>query len=171
MWRGSWLYYQWKISEWATLCYWWGVMVCGYCQLFFQEDLTPDMTYQRRKKFFSDLKYFVWDDPFLYKHCADQIIRQCVPEEEMDSILHHCHSWEVGGHFGATKTTAKILQSGFYWPSLFKDSFYFVSNCDKCQRVGNISKKNEMPLTNILEIELFDVWGSDFIGPFPSSFF
>ena len=27
-----------------------------------------------------------------------------------------------------------------------------------------------MPLTSILELELFDVWGVDFIGPFPLSF-
>lgn len=26
-----------------------------------------------------------------------------------------------------------------------------------------------MPLNNILEVELFDVWGIDFMGPFPSS--
>ena len=26
----------------------------------------------------------------------------------------------------------------------------------------------KVPLTNILEIELFDVWGIDFLGPFPS---
>ena len=130
--------------------------------------LPPELTYQRRKKFFSDLKYYIWDDHFLYKQCVDQIIRRCVPKEEMESILHHCHSCEVGGHFGATKTTAKVLQSGFFWPSLFKDSFNFVSSCDRCQRVGNISRKNEMPLTNILEIELFDVWGIDFMGPFPS---
>ncbi|KAL4289738.1 hypothetical protein GQ457_14G014950 [Hibiscus cannabinus] len=31
-------------------------------------------------------------------------------------------------------------------------------------------KRNEMPLQNILEVELFDVWGIDFMGPFPSSF-
>ena len=36
--------------------------------------------------------------------------------------------------------------------------------------VGNISSKNEMPLNNILEIELFDVWGIDLMGPFPPSF-
>ncbi|XP_038976653.1 uncharacterized protein LOC120107448 [Phoenix dactylifera] len=45
-----------------------------------------------------------------------------------------------------------------------------LSMCDRCQRVGNISKKNEMPLTNILEVELFDLWRIDFMGPFPSSF-
>ncbi|KAL5546489.1 hypothetical protein UlMin_006176 [Ulmus minor] len=109
------------------------------------------MSYQQRRKFFSDLKHYFWDEPYLYKHCADQIIRRCVPEEEMESIL-------LGGHFGATKTAAKVLQSGFHWPTLFKDAYKFVANCDRCQRVGNISRKNEMPLTNILVIELFDVW-------------
>ncbi|KAM2462482.1 hypothetical protein PS1_013356 [Malus domestica] len=39
-----------------------------------------------------------------------------------------------------------------------------------CQKMGNISRRNEMPLNNILVVELFDVWGIDFMGPFPSSF-
>ena len=65
---------------------------------------------------------------------------------------------------------AKVLQLGFYWPTLFKDAQAFVVACDRCQRTGNISKRNEMPLKNILEVELFDVWGIDFMGPFPSSY-
>ena len=32
-----------------------------------------------------------------------------------------------------------------------------------------ISKRDMMPLSPILEIELFDVWGIDFMGPFPNS--
>ena len=36
--------------------------------------------------------------------------------------------------------------------------------------MGNISKRHEMPLQSILVVQLFDVWGIDFIGPFPSSF-
>lgn len=38
-----------------------------------------------------------------------------------------------------------------------------------CQRTGNISKRDEMPLKIILEVEVFDVWGIYFMGPFPSS--
>ena len=85
------------------------------------------------------------------------MIRRCVPEEEMESILRHCHEREVGGHFGGTRTTAKVLQTGFYWPTLFKDAFWVVQECDQCQRSGNISRRDEMPLNNILVVELFDV--------------
>ena len=63
---------------------------------------------------------------------------------------------------------AKILESGLYWPSVFKDARDFVMNCDKGQRSGGLSRKDEMLQIGILEVELFDVWGIDFMGPFPS---
>lgn len=128
------------------------------------------LTYQQKKKFISDVKHYFWEDPYLYKVCADQVIRRCVPEEEFQSILSHCHDKEAGGHFGPNRTAAKVLQSGFYWPTLFKDAHAYVSSCDRCQRIGNISRRDEMPLNNILVCEIFDVWGMDFMGPFPSSF-
>ena len=56
------------------------------------------------------------------------------------------------------------------WPSLFKDAHSFVKTCDKCQRKRNIKSKNEMTLNSILEVELFDLWGIDFMGPFPLQF-
>ena len=118
----------------------------------------------------ADAKHYFWDEPFLYKQGADQMIRKCVPAEEWTSIMEACHSSPYGGHAGPAKTAAKILQSGFFWPSLFKDTYNFVKTCDRCQRVGNLSNRAEMPLTNILECELFDVWGIDFMGPFPNSF-
>ena len=42
--------------------------------------------------------------------------------------------------------------------------------CEKCQRLGKISRRHIMPLSPILVVDLFDVWGIDFMGPFPSSF-
>ncbi|XP_072071870.1 uncharacterized protein [Arachis hypogaea] len=76
----------------------------------------------------------------------------------------------MGGHFGGERTATKVLQSGFYWPTLFKDSQKFVRNCDSCQRAGNLPHNHEMPQQGILEIEVFAVWGIDFMGPFSPSF-
>lgn len=131
--------------------------------------MPDEFDYQKKKRFLKEVRHYFWDEPFLFKQCADQVIRRCVPEEEVSDILTHCHASPYGGHFGGDRTAAKVLQSGFYWPTLFKDAYNFVAQCDRCQRVGNISRRNEMPLQNILEVELFDVWGIDFMGPFVTS--
>ncbi|KAL0457820.1 UNVERIFIED_CONTAM: hypothetical protein Slati_0409200 [Sesamum latifolium] len=67
------------------------------------------LTYQQKKKFFSDVKSYLWDDPYLYKYCGDGMVRRCVPEEETHSILSFCHDREFGGHHGASRTAAKVI--------------------------------------------------------------
>ncbi|XP_073222429.1 uncharacterized protein [Cicer arietinum] len=91
------------------------------------EAIPSDFTYQQRKKFIHDAKFYVWDEP-LYKRGVDGLLRMCVPEEEQEK------------------------------------------KCDRCQCTVNISKRDEMPQNPILEVEVFDVWGIDFMGPFSSSY-
>ena len=112
----------------------------------------------------------MWDDPHLFRAGADNLLRRCVTKEEARSILWHCHNSPYGGHHSGDRTVAKVLQSGFFWPSIFKDAYKFVHCCDKCQRTGGISRRNEMPLQNIMEVEIFYCWGIDFMGPLPSSY-
>ena len=69
-------------------------------------------TKQDRCKFMSEVKYFFWDDPYLFKYCPDQVIRRCVPESDHVSIISFCHDQPCGGHFSSRKTAAKILQCG-----------------------------------------------------------
>ncbi|RVW26113.1 Retrovirus-related Pol polyprotein from transposon 17.6 [Vitis vinifera] len=125
---------------------------------------------QDRKHFFAKIHAYYWEEPFLFKYCADQIIRKCVPEEEQQEILSHCHENACGGHFASQKTAMKVLQSGFTWPSLFKDSHIMCRSCDRCERLGKLTKRNQMPMNPILIVDLFDVWGIDFMRPFPMSF-
>ncbi|GJY04437.1 reverse transcriptase domain-containing protein [Tanacetum coccineum] len=66
--------------------------------------------------------------------CADQVIRRCVSGQEAYDILKACHSGPTGGHYGANYTARKIFDSGFYWPTIYKDAHDFVTRCDICQR-------------------------------------
>ena len=131
--------------------------------------MPQELSYQQRKKLRTDNRFYIRDVPLLFKRGSDKIIRRCVPESEQGKILHECHASPYGGHFAGDKTAHKNLQSGFYWPNIFKDCFEWVKLCDRCQRMGNVSKIHEMPLQGILVVQLFDVWGIVFIGPFPPS--
>nr|GEU31407.1 reverse transcriptase domain-containing protein [Tanacetum cinerariifolium] len=101
------------------------------------------LTSQQKKKFFKDVKHFFWDDPYLFRICADQIIQRYVHGQEAFKILKVCHEGPTGGHHGANLTVKK--------------------------RQGKISQRDEMPQNTIQVCEIFDVWGVDFMGPFLSS--
>ena len=126
-----------------------------------------EFSYQQKRKLRTENRYYIWDDPLLFKRGTDMIIRRCVAESEQCKILNECHASPYGGHFSGERTAHKILQSGFYWPTIFRDCAEWVKLCDRCQKIGNISSRNEMPLKGIMVVQMFDVWGIDFMGPFP----
>ena len=126
--------------------------------------------HRQRQKFFHDLNYYFWEEPVLFHLGYDQIIRRSIPKEEQGDILAMCYSSACEGHFMTCKTADKILQSGFYWPTIFKDAHLFYMECLQCQAALNISKRDEMPMRPILKVKIFDLWGIDFMEPFPPSY-
>nr|GEX92501.1 reverse transcriptase domain-containing protein [Tanacetum cinerariifolium] len=75
-----------------------------------------------------------------------QVIRRCVHGQEAVDILTACHNGPTRGHYGANLIAKKVSDSGFYWPTIYRDAHDLVTRCDACQRHG-----------------------IDFMGPFPSS--
>ena len=82
--------------------------------------------------FLYDVKYYFWDDPFLFRECLDELYRRCIPDWEIHGILSRCHNSPYGGHHVPSKTVAKVNESGFYWPTVFKDGEAFVVSYDSC---------------------------------------
>nr|GEW56453.1 reverse transcriptase domain-containing protein [Tanacetum cinerariifolium] len=66
------------------------------------------MSSQQKNKFFKDVKHYFWDDPFLLKICADQVIRRCVHDQEAIDILKACHNGPTEGHYGPNYTAKKV---------------------------------------------------------------
>ncbi|GJZ58386.1 reverse transcriptase domain-containing protein [Tanacetum coccineum] len=113
-------------------------------------DIIPKgMTYQQKNKLFSGLKHYFWEEPYLFKVCSDRMIRRCISGPETRTILDQCHHEPTGGHYGPNVTAKKVLDSGFYWPTIIKEAYTLVRLCEACQKTGNISKHDEMPLSNM----------------------
>ncbi|GKC22576.1 reverse transcriptase domain-containing protein [Tanacetum coccineum] len=115
------------------------------------------MSSLQKNKFFKDVKHYFWDDPYLFKICANQVIRRCVYGQESVDILTACHNRPTGGHYGANYTAKKVFDSGLFWPTIYRDAYDLVTRCDACQRQGKISQRDEMPQNAIKVYEIFDV--------------
>nr|GEV82393.1 reverse transcriptase domain-containing protein [Tanacetum cinerariifolium] len=123
-----------KISSGSTP--WFADFVNFYARNF----IGKRMSSQQKKKFFKDVKHYFWDNLYLFRIYADQIIRRCVHGKEAYDILKACHEGPTRGHHGAFHRQQR-----------------------------KISQRDEMPQNVIQACKFFDVWGIDFMGPFPSS--
>ncbi|KAK9042696.1 hypothetical protein V6N11_017761 [Hibiscus sabdariffa] len=104
------------------------------------------LNYQGKKRFKYNVKDYFWDEPIYSSNMRIKSSDVTYLKKNINRFLNSATQHHT------TNTSAGTEQQ------------------QRCQRTGNISKRNEMPLQNILEVELFDVWGIDFMGPFPSSF-
>ncbi|GKA37967.1 reverse transcriptase domain-containing protein [Tanacetum coccineum] len=89
-----------------------------------------------------------------------------INEKVVENVV--LNNWNTEAH-SANYTARKVFDSGFFWPTIYKDAINLVKHCDACQRQGKISQRDEMPQNAIQVCEIFDLWGIDFMGPFPSS--
>nr|GEX27419.1 reverse transcriptase domain-containing protein [Tanacetum cinerariifolium] len=80
------------------------------------ETLNVGMSFQQKNKFFKDVKHYFWDDPFLFKICADQVIRRCVHDQEAVDILKACHNRPTGDIMARTTPPKKCLTPVFIGP-------------------------------------------------------
>ncbi|GJT90924.1 reverse transcriptase domain-containing protein [Tanacetum coccineum] len=83
----------------------------------------PNWTFEKRKRCFSQVKTYFWEEPFAFKLCADNIMRRCVARSETLKILAHCHSgtYRVGIVVLIFRNRG-LLVPGFYLLSVFKDA-------------------------------------------------
>ncbi|GJU20304.1 reverse transcriptase domain-containing protein [Tanacetum coccineum] len=83
--------------------------------------------------------------------------------------IHKAFHENPQGHHSATSQLESICTPSLCAPTIYKDAYELIKSCDACQRQGKISQRDEMPQNAIQVCEIFDVWGIDFMGPFPSS--
>ncbi|GJV90344.1 reverse transcriptase domain-containing protein [Tanacetum coccineum] len=125
--------------------------------------IVKGMSSQQKNKFFKDVKHYFWDDPYLFKICAVLQAKKLLTSSKLAIVD------PPGDITVPTTQPKKFLTQDFIGPINLSRCHDLVTRCDTCQRQGKISQRDEMPQNSIQVCEIFDVWGIDFMGPFPSS--
>ncbi|GJT12671.1 reverse transcriptase domain-containing protein [Tanacetum coccineum] len=97
------------------------------------------MSSQKKNKFFKDVKHYFWDEPYLFKICADQVIRRCVFGQEAHDILMACHNGPTGGHHDANYTLRKVFDVGIFLRDIFEIARDLVIRI--CVRLSTVKEK------------------------------
>ncbi|GJS09114.1 reverse transcriptase domain-containing protein [Tanacetum coccineum] len=84
--------------------------------------IPPNWTFEKRKRFFSQVKTYFWEEPYAFKLCAYNIMRRSVAGSETLKILAHCHSGPTSGHHSVNVTAKKVYESKFYLPTYHPQS-------------------------------------------------
>jgi transposase InsO family protein len=145
--------------------------------LFAVQPITPDWlqdmtTYLQARTLPTDMPKdeqkalsFTLQKGVLYRRCQDQVLCRVLGPSQTQPVLTEMHNGVAGGHFSHEITARKILDAGYWWPTLHKDVTDYCRACDRCQRVGGIANTRLAQLATSLPVEPFMKWGLDFVGP------
>jgi hypothetical protein len=75
------------------------------------------------------------------------------------------HERPLGGHFATEITQRKILDAGYWWPTMYRDVHDYCRSCDACQKTGGLAIQSLAKLVTSLIEEPFMKWRFDFVGP------
>eukprot|EP00253_Pinus_taeda_P023135 PITA_23135 len=64
----------------------------------------------------------------LFRKNYDYVLLRCLEKTEAEKVLQELHDGPAGGHYAGDATAHKILRTGYYWPTLFKDSHNYPVN-------------------------------------------
>ncbi|RDY06023.1 hypothetical protein CR513_10061, partial [Mucuna pruriens] len=128
------------------------------CNFIVASQLPPKASQLYKEKLKSDAKYYIWDDPYLWRLYNDQILRS---NRSSNFVMQHLEVVTMD----QLRQPRKCLI-----PTICRDAYQFVSTYEQCQEAGMaISRRLKMHQQPILFCEIFNVWGIDFMGPFPVS--
>ena len=83
---------------------------------------------------------------YLFHTGVDKQIRRYVSKDDIYKVLKAAHDGHCGGNFADKRTCHKVLQTGYYWPYIFRDAQNDARRCDSCQRMGQPGRVDEIPL-------------------------
>ena len=139
----------------------WTIPIASYLK----NGVLPDEKEAARKLKVQVARFILIKD-VLYKRGFSYPYLRCLGNEDADYVMREILKGIYGNHLGSKSLVHKLVQAGYYWPTMQKDAETYVKTCDKCQRFSNIIRQPTEELTPMTALWPFAQWGLDIMGPF-----
>ena len=123
-----------------------------------------DATKQIRTRIVHKSRTYTLIGQLLYFCGRDDILRRAVGEMDVPKLLQEFHEDFCRGYFAGRVTVEKIFAAGYYWLTMFKDTFDYCKRYEVCQTFANESTMSGN-LHPISSLGPFEKWGIDLMGP------
>jgi hypothetical protein len=90
------------------------------------------MNSKERRTLKMKVNQYVLIADILFKINYDGILLRCIDENQAQELIRDFYEGICGGHFSPTSIAHKIIRVGFYWPSIFKESYAMIRKCVSC---------------------------------------
>ncbi len=101
----------------------------------------------------------------LYRMGQNSRLSQCLTTTKAHMVMSELHERPSGRHFAIEITQIKILDVGYWSPTMYKDVHDYCKSCNACQKLRGLVTQSLAKLVIIFLEEPFMKWGFDFVGP------
>ncbi|XP_035836934.1 uncharacterized protein LOC110896231 [Helianthus annuus] len=112
-------------------------------------------------------RQYILQGEILYKKGYLPPLLRCVGPEQSQYLVNEVHEGICGAHFGARLVVAKLMNLGYFWPLMHRDTTEQLRKCDACQIYAPVPKSPKRDLVPITSAWPFYKWGMNIVGPFP----
>lgn len=133
---------------------------------YLKEGKLPDNE-QEAKRLVIKARQYVIKDGKLYKKGYLAPLLRCVGPNQSDYLIREIHEGICGMHAGPRAVVSKLMNLGYYWPTMHKDAFETIRKCEACQLQTPVTTDPKHDLVPIISAWSFYKWGMDIVGPFP----
>jgi len=116
----------------------------------------------QKQKLAKKVTPFILKEGIMYRVEQDNRMHICLTTSRAQIFLKELHEGMARGNFVANIIAKKILDVGYWWPTLFKDTHEFCRSYDNCQKIGGLKTKSLAKLITLLEEPSMTL---DFISP------
>ena len=131
---------------------------------YLTEGILPQKHGERYKLRKLVTRYFLHEG-ILFKKGYNGDPLRCLGPEEIGEMLKGVHTEECREHQGKNKLYRCILQMGYYWPTMKKDTAKFVKKCHSCQMQANLIHTHPQSLPSMITPWPFHTQRLDLVGP------